>query len=70
MKVSLTHTQLDTVMTVGQLPKFINLKKSINKMCKRNRDQTVEVQKRFGFSDWGVEYVKNQSGGISKENLR
>ena len=68
-KVSLTHKQLDTVMTVGQLPKFINLKKLINKMCKRNTDQTMEVQKRFGFIVWAMEDAKNQSGGIYKENL-
>lgn len=59
-EVSLTHKQLNTVMTVGQLPKFINLKKFIVKMYKRNIDQTMEVQKRFGFSVWDTEDGKNQ----------
>lgn len=59
-KVSLTQKQLDTVMTVDQLLKFINLNKSVNKMCKRITDQTVEVQKKFGFSVWGTEDAKNQ----------
>lgn len=49
-KVSFTHKQLEAVMTVGQLPKFINLEKLINKICKRNTEQTMEVWKRFGFS--------------------
>lgn len=67
--VSLTHKQLDTIMTVCQLPKFIHLKKLINKICKRNTDQTMEVQKRFGFSVWCMADAKNQPGGIYKENL-
>lgn len=51
----MTHKQLDSVVRLGQLPKFLSLKKFMNKTCKKNMGQNMEIQKIFGVSVWDTE---------------
>lgn len=65
-KGQLDSQLLVMAVTVGQLPKCINLKKWIDKMWKRITDQTMEVQKRLGFS--GIQRIlrTNEVGFIRR----